>query len=72
MHEALISDDGSEGVDHGQGVIHLHANFERVEDVAREAVGDPREGAADHVSCEVCPVHPLRYFCIQYISVSVF
>ena len=38
MHESLFLDDVFEGGGHGEGVIHLHANFQGVEDVAGDAV----------------------------------
>jgi len=50
MHESLFLEDVFEGCGHGEGVIHLHANFQRVEDVARDAVAHSWESAAEHVS----------------------
>lgn len=49
MHSSLILNNIFERAHHSQGVVHLHANFESVEDVPRYAVAEARDAATDHV-----------------------
>ena len=49
MHEALFLDDWSERAEHGDAVIHLHPNFDCIENVARNTAAHSWKAAADKI-----------------------